>query len=172
MVRRLTLGRVAGVFGVRGWVRVQSYTRPIDNLLDLPRWTLRHQGKETPATLIEGQVQGKGLIAQIGDAEGVPLTDRDTAAALIGAEILVDRDDMPEPAEGEYYWADLIGCSVRNEEGVDLGKVDSMTSNGAQDVLVLTQGEVERLIPFVKGPIIKSVDLSQSLIVADWQPDY
>lgn len=172
MVRRLTLGRVAGVFGVRGWVKLHSYTRPIENLLDYSRWTLLQQGKESVVTLLEGQVQNKGLIAQLGDAEGKPIADRDVAAALIGAEILVDRDDMPEPDEGEHYWADLVGCKVVNEDGVELGIVDSLTSNGAQDVLVLTQGEVERLIPYVKGPIIKSVDMGERVIVADWQLDY
>ena len=171
-MRRLVLGRIAGVYGVRGWVKLRSSTRPIENLLDYPHWWLVHQGREFEATLIEGRAHGDGLVAQISDAQGRPIDDRDVAAALIGAEIHVARDELPEPEEGQYYWFDLIGLKVRNEEGVDLGEVDSMTSNGAQDVLVIKQGEVERLIPFVKGPIIKSVDLGQGLIVADWQPDY
>jgi len=166
------LGRIAGVYGVRGWVKLRSSTRPIENLLDYPHWWLVHQGREFEATLIEGRVHGDGLVAQISDAQGRPIDDRDVAAALVGAEIHVAREELPEPEEGQYYWFDLIGLKVRNEEGVDLGEVDSMTSNGAQDVLVLKQGEVERLIPFVKGPIVKSVDLDQGLIVADWQPDY
>lgn len=170
--RRLVLGRIAGVFGVRGWVKLRSFTRPVENLLDYPRWWLVHQGREFPATMIDGRMHGDGLVAQISDEHGHPVDDRDVAAALIGAEIHVERDELPEPEEGQYYWFDLVGNQVRNEQGVELGEVDSVTSNGAQDVLVLKQGEVERLIPFVKGPIIKSVDLDQKLIVADWQPDF
>lgn len=172
MSLRVTLGRVAGVFGVRGWVKLHSYTRPIDNLLDYPRWTLLQNGRESEVTLLEGQQQNQVLIAQIATADGQAITDRDVAASLIGAEILVDRAELPEPAEGEYYWVDLVGCRVRNEDGIELGQVDSLTSNGAQDVLVLKDGDVERMIPFVKGPIIKSVSLGERLIVADWQPDY
>lgn len=170
-MRRVTLGRVAGVFGVRGWIKIHSYTRPIENVLDYPRWWLLHRGQEIEARLIEGRVQGQGLVAQIGDAKGRAIEDRDQAAALIGADIQVAREELPEPEQGRYYWADLVGLKVQNEEGVELGTVDSLTSNGAQDVLVL-KGEAERLIPFVQGPIIKSVDLDKAVIVADWQPDY
>ena len=171
-MRRLVLGRVAGVFGIKGWVKLHSYTRPIENLLDYSRWCLVHQGREVEVEMVEGRIHGTGLVAQIARIGEPPIDDRDVAAGWIGAEILIDRDELPEPEEGQYYWADLVGVTVRNEQGVELGQVDHLTSNGAQDVLVLKQGEVERLIPFVKGPIIKSVDLSQSLIVADWQPDY
>lgn len=171
-MRRVTLGRVTGVFGIRGWIKIHSYTRPIENLLDYPRWWLVQQGRELESSMIEGRVQGRGLVAQLGDANGRAIDDRDQAAALIGADILVARDELPELEEGQYYWSDLVGLKVQNEEGVELGKVESLTSNGAQDVLVLRGGEAERLIPFVQGPIVKSVELQQGLIVVDWQPDY
>ncbi|HKY92810.1 MAG TPA: ribosome maturation factor RimM [Nevskiaceae bacterium] len=168
---RLTLGRVAGVFGVRGWIKVLSHTRPIDNLLDYsPWWIAGREGFE--AKLIEGRVHGRGLVARITGPTGEPIDDRDVAAALIGADIEVDRARLPEPPAGEYYWADLEGLAVRNMEGVTLGVVDGLTSNGAQDVLVVKQDRVQRLIPFVQGPIVKSVDLPGRSIVVDWQPDY
>ena len=172
-MRRVTLGRVAGVFGVRGWVKIVSYTRPAENLLDYSGWWLMHQGQEIKSKLVEGRAQGQGIVAQIEGQNGQPITDRDVAARLIGAEIQVDRAALPELKEGEYYWADLVGLKVANEDGAELGQVESLTSNGAQDVLVL-KGEdgVERMIPFVRGPIVKSVDLQQGLIVADWQLDY
>ena len=168
---RLTLGRVAGVFGVRGWIKIHSYTRPIDNLLDYsPWWIAGREGFE--AKLIEGRVQGRGLVARITGPSGEPIDDRDVAASLIGADIEVDRARLPETPPGEYYWADLIGQVVRNMEGVELGVVEGLTDNGAQDVLVVKQEKVERLIPFVQGPIVKSVDLRERSIVVDWQPDY
>ena len=175
MDRRLTLGRVAGVYGVRGWVKLQSFTRPIDNLLEYRDvWIVRGDDATDgfEAKLTEGRVHGGSLVARLTGRDGQVIEDRDVAAAMIGHEIRVDRSRLPEPDEGEFYWADLVGLAVRNVEGVVLGKVESLTSNGAQDVLVVQDGKTERLIPFVQGPIIRSVDLDAGEIVADWQPDY
>lgn len=168
---RLTLGRVAGVFGVKGWIHIASHTRPIENLLTYsPWWIAGTPGFE--ARLLEGRVHGRGLVARITGRDGNPIDDRDVAAGLIGADIEVERSRFPEPSPGEYYWADLEGLAVVNEQGTALGVVDGLTSNGAQDVLVVKQDKVERLIPFVQGPIVKSVDLPGKSIVVDWQPDY
>jgi 16S rRNA processing protein RimM len=171
MSTRVTLGRVAGVHGIKGWVKVVSYTRPVENLLDYRRWFIA-KGEGWEAKVIEGQVQGRGLMVHISDATGAPITDRDVAATLIGSEIQVDRKDLPKPKKGEFYWFDLIGQEVVNVEGVVLGRIREMTSNGAQDVMVLEDGEVERLIPYVVGPIVKSVDPKNKRIVCDWQPDF
>lgn len=171
MTRRVTLGRVAGVFGVRGWIKLHSYTRPAENLLDYPRWWLV-TAQPYEALLIEGKAQVSGLVAKVSDAAGAPIEDRDVAAALIGAEIQVDRALLPKPEPGSYYWDDLVGLDVVSKAGEPLGRVVSVTENGAQDVLVLEDGGKERLIPFVMGPIIQSVDLEAGRIVADWAPDY
>jgi 16S rRNA processing protein RimM len=170
--RRVTLGRVAGVYGIRGWVKLQSYTRPAENLLDYPGCRLQTaQGHE--AKLIQGRVHGNGLVAQFSDAQGRPIEDRDVAAALIGAEVQVDRSELPEPPAGSYYWSDLLGLEVVSIDGLPLGRVVELMENGAQDVLVLKDAEgLERMIPFVPGPIIQSVDLKTQRIVADWAPDY
>lgn len=171
MVRRLTLGRVAGVYGVRGWVKVLSFTRPIENLLDYRElWIAKGEGYA--GRLVEGKLHGEGIVARIVGPDGKIIEDRDIAAGLIGTELQVERSQMPEPEEGEFYWFDLVGLAVCNLEGVALGRVESVTSNGAQDVLVIQDGDTERLIPFVHGPIIQSVSLSDGVIVADWQPDY
>jgi 16S rRNA processing protein RimM len=165
------LGRIAGVFGVRGWVKLHSYTRPAENLLDYSRWWLV-TAQPYEARLIEGKAQVSGLVARISDASGAPIEDRDIAAALIGAEIQVDRELLPKAPAGSYYWDDLVGLDVVSDAGEPLGRVVSVIDNGAQDVLVLEGGERERLIPFVVGPIIQSVDLESRRIVADWAPDY
>ena len=172
MTRKVTLGRIAGVFGVRGWVKLQSYTRPAENLLDYPRWWLNAAQGGYEARLIEGRVHGTGLVARISDAAGVPIDDRDVAAGLIGTEIQVERSALPKPPPGSYYWDDLVGLAVVSTAGEPLGRVAGVTDNGAQDVLMLEDGEQERLIPFVIGPIIQSVDLEAGRIVADWAPDY
>lgn len=169
--RRVTLGRVAGVYGVKGWLKVVSYTRPAANILNYPRWWIA-KGEGFEASLVEGRIHGRGLVAQISGRDGEAISDRDIAEALVGAEIQVLRSELPPPGKGQYYWADLIGMRVQSEQGDELGAVDDVISNGAQDVLVVKDGKVERMIPFVQGPIIKSVDQDTSLIVADWLPEY
>lgn len=175
MSRRLTLGRVAGVYGVKGWVKIRSETRPIENLFDYnPFWLAQKSGFGTgfEAKWVESKSHGDGLIARITGPDGQVIEDRDVAAGLIGAEIQIERSQLPPAEDGQYYWFDLVGLDVQNVEGVKLGKVETLVSNGAQDVLVVQDGETERLIPFVHGHIIRSVSLEQGLIVADWQRDW
>lgn len=169
--RRVTLGRVAGVYGVKGWIKVVSFSRPAENILDYRRWWIA-KGAGYEARLLEGRVHGRGLIAQISGAGDQALLDRDAAESLVGAEIQVPRDQLPVPGKGQFYWTDLIDLQVCSEQGVLLGTVSEVTSNGAQDVLVVKDGEQERMIPFVHGAIIKSVDLAAQRIVADWLPEY
>ncbi len=169
--RRVTLGRVAGVFGVKGWVKVVSNTRPADNLLRYPQWWLGAD-EGYLATLIDAKAQVNGIIAQLSGRDGQPITDRDIAARLVGKDISIDRAELPPAPPGSYYWADLIGMVVVSGQDEPLGTVTAMMENGVQDVLVLNDGTVERLIPFVQGPIILKVDLETRRIVADWSPDY
>jgi len=171
VTHRVTLGRVAGVFGIRGWVKLHSFTRPAENLLNYSRWWLV-TAQPYEARLIEGKAQVSGLVARISDASGAPIEDRDFAALLIGAEIQVDRAALPKAPPGSYYWDDLVGLDVVSSADEPLGRVVSVMENGAQDVLVLEDGERERLIPFVIGPIIQAVDLERKRIVAEWAPDY
>lgn len=161
------------MFGVQGWVRIFSDTEPVENILKFKRWQIkRANGEEYEAKLLGGQRHGSGVVALISGPDGQPITDRNMAAALMGSTIQVDRAKLPKLPEGQYYWTDLLGFTVKNLEGQALGKVTDMTSNGAQDVMVLQDGEVERLVPFVNGPIVKSVDPDAGEIVCDWQLDY
>lgn len=169
--RRVTLGRVAGVYGVRGWIKVVSFTRPLENLLTYRQWWI-DRGEGFEAQVVEGRLHGRGMIAQISGRDGTAITDRDQAAALVGAEIQVWRSQMPPAPEGQMYWADLIGMKVLALDGTALGVVENMTSNGAQDVMVIRDGEVERLIPFVTGPIVQQVDAQNRTIVCDWLAEY
>lgn len=173
----MTLGRVAGVYGVKGWIKVYSDTRPAQNILKYRRWWIA-RGDGFEAKLLAGQVHGNSLVAQISDASGAPIEDREIAAGLIGAEIQVEHSEMPKLPDGQYYWAELIGLRVENVEGLPLGTVTDMTSNGPQDVLVITDrsGDGEdattRLIPFVSPQIVREVDLAGGRIVCEWQPDW
>ncbi len=171
---RVVLGYVSGVYGIKGWVKIVSFTRPLENILDYPRWWLKlRDGEEAlSANIVEGRAQAGGIVALLAMADGNTALDRNAAAALIGRQIAVDRSELPKLRRGQYYWSDLIGLAVESKEGVALGRVVSLIDNGAQDVLVIADGEIERMIPFVHEAIIQEVDLAAKKIVADWQPDY
>ncbi len=174
-MRRVTLGRVAGVFGVKGWVKVVSNTRPVENILGYPNWWLGPEQKPDSgylAKLGDSRLQPNGIVDKITGHDGKPITDRDVAARLVGHQISVERSELPPAPDGSYYWADLIGLDVISTQGEPLGTVTAIMENGVQDVLVIQDGEAERLIPFVQGPIIVSVDLAVGRLVADWAPDY
>lgn len=174
--RRVVLGRISGLFGVRGWVKVYSHTRPAENLLRYERWFLNRGtpgGHDScgPFRVEQAKPHGKTLIARLVDPDGRVIDDRDTAARLIGADVAVARADMPELAPGEYYWHDLVGLEVINRQGRSLGRVGAMMETGANDVLVV-QGDRERLIPFVFGVIIERVDPAAGTISVDWGADF
>jgi 16S rRNA processing protein RimM len=168
---RVRLGRVSGVYGVQGWVRIASETRPADNILRYRRWWIGEDGG-FESRAVTSRPQGNGLIAQITGPDGEVVVDRDQAQRYVGRSISVARSDLPRLPAGQYYWVDLIGLAVVNLSDEPLGTVTDVTSNGAQDVLIVHEGETERLIPFVKGAIIQSVEMDARRIVCDWQRDY
>jgi len=159
------LGRISGVFGVRGWVKIYSYTDPREAVLNYESWFLGHDGDWRPASVAEGQRHGKTVVARLDGFD-----DRDQAATLIGNEIAVTRDALPETEGGHFYWHDLEGLQVLRSDGSKLGTVAYLLETGAHDVMVV-KGEVERLIPFVNDEVIVDVDLANGVITVDWEWD-
>ncbi|MFQ6005282.1 MAG: ribosome maturation factor RimM [Woeseia sp.] len=161
----VVLGRIAEVFGVKGWVKVISHTEPREAILEYRNWFLK-RGDTWQARVVEdGKLRGRSLIAKL---EGVD--DRDAAIELMKADIAVSRDAMPETKAGEYYWADLEGLKVIHRNGMALGQVNYLMATGANDVLVVS-GDQERLIPFVMDEVILDVDLVKGVISVDWEWD-
>lgn len=160
------VGEIAGAFGVHGWVRIRSYTDPPANILKYKPWTVESTGTSFPVKVIEGRPQGVSVVARL---EGVE--DRDQATGLKCARILVPRESFPQPPAGTYYWADLVGLEVVSETGTPLGKVRGLLETGANDVLDV-RGDRDRLIPFVMGEYVKSVDLGEKRLIVDWDPDF
>ncbi|MGD0959527.1 MAG: ribosome maturation factor RimM, partial [Methylomonas sp.] len=148
----LIAGSISGVFGVKGWVKIFSATEPRENILRYSPWLLRKHQQEREIRVIKGQRHGGAVIAEL---EGV--TDRDTALALIGADIFIRKQQLPKLRADEYYWSDLIGLEVKTSSGVNLGKVEHLMETGANDVLVVTDGETERLIPFLQKRIVLNI---------------
>ncbi len=142
-----------------------SYTEPREAVLNYDRWLLSAKDGWQGATVAEGKRHGKTVIVRIDGYD-----DRDQAASLIGTEIGVPRDEMPETGGDQYYWSDLEGLRVIHKDGAELGKVDHLLETGAHDVMVV-KGERERLIPFVMKEVVLGVDLANGEIRVDWEWD-
>ena len=144
-----------------------SFTQPRENILRYSPWILQKNNQTKAVKVLGGQRQGSNVVAEL---EGV--LDRDAALELMGWEIMIRKQQLPKPQAGEYYWADLIGLEVVTVEGVKLGKVDHLMETGANDVLVVTDDQVERLIPFLQQQTVLKIDLTARSMVVDWDPDF
>jgi len=162
----IVVGKISGLFGVKGWIKVYSFTEPRENILTYSPWTLKKGTDVKQMTVLDGSLHGKAIVAGL---EGI--TDRDLATTLVGYEILIDANNLPKPPEGEYYWRDLIGLQVETEQSVVLGIVDYLLETGSNDVLVV-KGERERLIPFLQGQFVKKIDLQTGKMIVDWDPEF
>jgi 16S rRNA processing protein RimM len=163
----IVVGEVSGVFGVKGWVKVYSFTSPKENILNYSPWVLRKGTELKSVEVLDGGLQGKAVVACLAG-----IADRDMAASLGGYEIIIDNALLPEPEKGEYYWRDLIGLKVETDQGVSLGIVDYLLETGANDVLVVKDDEKERLIPFIQGQFVKNINLKSGTMIVDWDPEF
>jgi len=165
------LGKLVGVWGVKGWVKLHSYTRNRADIAQYTTWYLqtpRSKAEPTPITVLSCREQGQGIVAQL---EGVD--DRDQAMAMSGRIILVKQSDLPALPQGEFYWQQLIGLSVNNEAGA-IGEILSILETGANDVLVCKnaeEGQADVLIPYI-DEVVLEVDLEQGSMLVDWDKSY
>jgi len=169
---QIVVGRITAPHGIKGWVKVFSYTDPIEGILDYSPWYLVKGDRRQRLVVESGRRQGRSLIVL---PEGC--TDRDQAALLVGWEIRVDKRLLPALAAGEYYWHQLEGLTVINTEGEILGTVDHLLETGGKDVLVVKPGPAsmddrERLVPYVEDRVVREVDLDEGRILVDWGSDF
>jgi 16S rRNA processing protein RimM len=162
----LKLGYVVGVYGIKGWLKVHSYTEPRANIVQYPDWSLKQRGTQHAVRLEDGGAKGQQVLAKLAGIE-----DRDQAAELVGAEIWVARDALPAPDPGQYYWADLEGMSVTGPSGELLGEVEYLIDAGVHAVMVL-KGEAEAMIPFVLDEVVTEVDLERREIRVNWDASF
>ena len=164
------MGRVVAPYGVKGWLKVIPSTAEHDTLLSHEEWWLRPRGERSEwrrCTFEEGRVHGNTLIARVAE-----LSSREAAAAYAGGEVGIARSALPAAAEGELYWADLLGLAVWNRQGERLGTVAAVQDFGAHPVLRVEHEEgAPRLIPFVEA-YVDAVDLASRRIEVDWGKDY
>ncbi len=170
---KIILGKIGAVYGVKGWLKIHSFTGETEAILDYFPWSLKLGNKTQSVEITDWRKHNKGLIVK---AAG--LDDRDDAQALVGSEILVSEAVLPELPEGEFYWRDLIGMSVVTTNGYDLGTVSEMMETGANDILVVKANpndgfsKKERLIPYLFEQVIISVDAHTKHICVDWDPGF
>ena len=156
---------MADAWGVGGWIKVVPFNDPRESVLRSCRSWWLDDGRQL--AIERARTHGANIVCK-----PCGVDDRDAALALCGAEISVARADFPKDRRDEVYWVDLLGCTVCNREGVQLGDVLRVEDHGAHPILVVaeTRGP-ERMIPFVDA-WIDSIDLPARRIVANWQPDY
>jgi 16S rRNA processing protein RimM len=157
----IELGRVAGSYGVRGWLKVAPQRGAADSLVAARDWWLGEQTRRVE----QARVHSATVIAKLAGIE-----TREQALALKGSKISVARNALPAVEDGHYYLADLVGLEVVNTQGEKLGSVRQWLSNGRQDVMELA-GERTRLLPWVPA-VVKAVDLEAKRIEVDWQADW
>jgi 16S rRNA processing protein RimM len=167
----LVLGKIVSVHGVKGEVKVYSFTDPIDNVLDYRHWTLRRDGEVKQVELARGRLQNRVLVAKI---KG--LDDREEARTYAGFEICVPLGQLPDLDDGEFYWHQLHGLKVITEQEQLLGTVDHLLETGANDVMVVkpcvgSLDDRERLLPYTEQCVL-SIDLAEGVMRVDWDADF
>ncbi|WP_422911486.1 ribosome maturation factor RimM [Pseudomonas sp. MAC6] len=167
----VVLGKIVSVHGVKGDVKVYSFTEPLTNVLNYPHWTLKRDGEVKQVEVAGGRLQGKVLVAKL---KG--LDDREVARTFAGFDICVPRSQLPELSDGDYYWYQLEGLKVIDQAGQLLGKVDHLFETGANDVMVVkpctdSLDGRERLLPYTEQCVL-SIDLVAGEMRVDWDADF
>jgi len=166
--RMIILGRLGASWGVKGWIKVESYTDPPEGLLDYPVWNVaRSDGSWEQVRVLTGRVHGTGRTLVVA-LEG--LTNPEDCRRYGTREVAMPRSALPRPAEGDYYWEDLLGCRAVNLDGVELGVVSHFLDFPANPVMALRDGARERWVPLVPRHL-KRVDLDARLVTVDWDPE-
>jgi len=165
----VTVGKISGVFGVKGWMKIFSFTEPRGNILSYSPIYMSRKGEWVEMEVSGGRTQGKGVVMGL-----VNVTDPDQVLPLIGSELAIKSSQLKPTTKDEYYWSQLIGLTVVNMSDETLGQVDSLLETGAHDVLLVKNKETktEQLIPYVMEEVIQLIDLDKGIIQVDWELDY
>ena len=163
--KKLLVGKINGFFGVQGWVKIFSYTKPRKNILEYYPWYFVDNGTYKVIEITTGREQSKTIVAH---AKGID--NRDQASQLIGKDLYIDKDQLPKLDGDEHYWHELNGFRVINKNGVDLGVVNYLVDTGSNNVIV-TKGDKEHWIPYIE-PYLVSIDKQNRVITVDWDENF
>ena len=166
----VVMGRIVAPYGVLGWLKVLPDTETMDSLFDYPVWWIGRDDQWQATKVEELKIHNDVLVVKLAG-----VNDRDAALACKSKQVAVPREALPEPSEDEYYWSDLIGLEVKNQQNVMLGWITDVFETGANDVLVVNTGKengnVERLIPFI-DQVVLAVDIQAKTMLVDWDADF
>jgi 16S rRNA processing protein RimM len=169
----IVLGRIVAPYGIHGWLKIKPFGDDPDAWRTMQQWWLADQADSNAWQAYSVETfrhHGGSWIVKLAGVD-----DRGGAEKLDGWYVGAPRDALPETERGEYYWADLVGLAVMNEQGELLGKVDSLLETGAHQVLLVKDGEDgaprERLLPFV-SQVVKDVNVAGGRIRVEWQRDW
>ena len=168
----VVLGKLTSPHGIKGWLKVYSYTSPMDSILQYPEWWVRQGETLTKMAIVQGRRQGKGLVVQL---KGID--DRTAAEALAQTDILMPKEALPTLASDEYYWHELEGLTVFTLSGERLGQVSYLFETGANDVMVVRGDndaidKRERLLPFLPDDVIVEISPENGRMVVNWDPEF
>ena len=162
--KKVVIGRVSSPHGIKGWLKILSYTDPVENIFSYKSIFLKKRNDYLPFEIEDYSISGKIIRMKL---KGVD--DRNHSEDIAECEILINRDDLPEISSDSYYWADLIGFQIKREGGEDLGILDSFLETGSNDVMVVIGINKNRnLIPFINRDVVKTVDMEGKVIIVDW----
>ena len=166
------LGQIGKVYGIKGWLKLRSFTSPSTNIFDYTELMVRIGESVETLKIDEYKERQNGLIVHFSGYD-----NPDDSQKLVGKQISIENDRLPQLLDGEFYWHELEALEVVNQEGYNLGQVANLIETGANDVLVVKHSDKswdkrERLIPFVKETVIKKVDVSSKKIEVDWGVDF
>lgn len=169
----LVIGKIGAPYGVKGWVKINSFTQNADSIFDYAPWTIMlGQGQSKSINVDQWRFQGKSLVAKL---EGVE--DRDAAELIKNAEVSISSSQLPE-LDTDHYWKDLIGMQVVTDKGYDMGTIKDMFETGANDVMLVKAkindafGQKERLLPFLYDSVVLEVNKDGNTITVDWDPAF
>jgi len=161
----IIIGKIGAPYGVKGWVKIQSFTDPMENILDYQPWFIAGKnGRWQEIATEDRQIHGQGIMAKF-----VGIDTPEEVRLLTGKTIAMTREQLPTLKKDEFYWSDLIGLTVISKEGVAVGKVTGLIETGSNDVLIV-KGEKEFAVPYLLGKTVLSVDLDKREIHVDWEP--
>lgn len=165
VVNWVVVGRFGKPHGIKGFVTVHSFTHPRENILEYANWHAVIKGSYQPLKILHAELTHKAIIARVAGYE-----TRELAARLTNVDIAVDISQFPILEEGDYYWHELTGMQVINQQDENLGVVKELLSTGSNDVLIV-EGEKRTLIPWIPGQFVLNVDKVARVIRVDWDSE-
>jgi len=163
--KMIIVGCLGTSHGVRGWIKITSYTDPDTNILNYNPWYFKTHGIYTPVNVIEKRIQGPYLVAKLQGCD-----TPEVAKTWTGREISVPRSTLPPCKDNEFYWSDLEGLQVIDTAGHVLGTLENLMATGSNDVMLISGNKMLQ-IPFIMHDVVKSVSIDKGTITVDWQDD-